>query len=253
MAFRNDDLLPSATLNDEAASVQHSLPAATSSLGNVHTKPGGIGTTTAVTTAVAATSRQQRQVGDVIQCLASINAHQSSQDIPQLSSLTPLAAQTITPESHPKAPLELRASMQPDAIQEPSDSSDDNSAYAETLEGGSGDAQGVPFYPGLSPTPVAAHWLWNTVKSFPVIEHSADNSERRRRPKRTSLPHRNLRAPPRLPQQPPRRDQAIDQIAPARGPGLLARQGRLHPTSPPHPRRTCQVLLPPRPPLRSHP
>jgi hypothetical protein len=62
-----------------------------------------------------------------------------------------LRAHTLMPLSHPSEPLQLSSTMPPSpSFPERSDCTEDSSsAYAETLEGGSGTRNGAPFYPGM--------------------------------------------------------------------------------------------------------
>ena len=73
---------------------------------------------------------------------------QSPQGLPPPSDMimgvASLPSHTATPASH-YGSEPLRASP---CLPEPSDAAEDSSAYAETLEGGSGSRHGLPFYPG---------------------------------------------------------------------------------------------------------
>lgn len=63
--------------------------------------------------------------------------------------LTDVDSQTLTPASQYSEPHRVPSHLQTQGcILEPSDTTDDSSAYAESLKGGRGSKLGVPFYPG---------------------------------------------------------------------------------------------------------
>ncbi len=94
-------------------------------------------------------------------------------DVPLSSGMTVgMASHTVTPASNQSEPHQLRSPLRspPRCLPEPSDAAEDSSAYAETLEGGSGSGSGggVPFYPGM--TPQSRHYRWCLVRQHdPLI------------------------------------------------------------------------------------
>jgi hypothetical protein len=75
---------------------------------------------------------------------------------------TSVDSHSVTAASHSSEPRRIPSPHQPQrCLLEPSDTAEDSSAYAESLEGGSGNKYGVPFYPGMHvhhpphPTPPA--------------------------------------------------------------------------------------------------
>ena len=64
--------------------------------------------------------------------------------------VTSVDSHTAMPASHCNEPRRVPSPLQPQqCLLEPSDTTEDSSAYAESLEGGSGSKHGVPFYPGM--------------------------------------------------------------------------------------------------------
>ena len=82
------------------------------------------------------------------------NAERRSTQLPEMVTGMDSHTVAVTPASEQSKPRRVSSPLQPQrGLLELSDAAEDSSAYAESLEGGGGNKQGVPFYPGMYACP----------------------------------------------------------------------------------------------------